>query len=78
MGEQDFDLTAMKKMILTCLLEIKELKVYVEEGIIFYKEKDQSAMKRNLYHMSLVLRKPVFGVSDQVRHKPGCTAIEDG
>ena len=21
-------------------------------------------------HMSLVLRKPVFGVSDQVRHKP--------
>ena len=31
-----------------------------------------------LFHMSLVLRKPVFGVSDQVRHKPGCTATEDG
>ena len=29
-------------------------------------------------YMSLVLRKPVFGVSDQVRHKPGCTALEDG
>ena len=28
--------------------------------------------------MSLVLRKPVFGVSDQVPHKPGCTATEDG
>ena len=28
--------------------------------------------------MSLVKRKPVFGVSDQVPHKPGCTAIEDG
>ena len=28
--------------------------------------------------MSLVLRKPVFGVSDQVAHKPGCTATEDG
>ena len=27
--------------------------------------------------MSLVLRKPVSGVSDQVRHKPGCTATED-
>ena len=27
---------------------------------------------------SLVLRKPVFGVSDQVLHKPGCTATEDG
>ena len=28
--------------------------------------------------MSLFVRKPVFGVSDQVRHKPGCTATEDG
>ena len=28
--------------------------------------------------MSLVPRKPVFGASDQVRHKPGCTATEDG
>ena len=28
--------------------------------------------------MSIVVRKPVFGVSDQVRHKPGCTATEDG
>ena len=23
------------------------------------------------------MRKPVFGGSDQVRHKPGCTATED-
>ena len=23
-------------------------------------------------------QKPVFGVSDQVRHKPGCSATEDG
>ena len=32
------------------------------------------------YHenMSLVLRKPVFGVFDQVLYKPGCTATEDG
>ena len=29
------------------------------------------------YYMSLVVRKPVFGVSDQVPHKPGCTATED-
>ena len=28
--------------------------------------------------MSLVVRKPVFGVSDQVSHKPGCTVTEDG
>ena len=27
--------------------------------------------------MSYVERKPVFGVSDQVQHKPGCTASGD-
>ena len=27
--------------------------------------------------MSLIVRKLVFGVSDQVRHKPDCTATED-
>ena len=29
-------------------------------------------------YMSLVVRKPVFGVFDQVRHKLGLTATEDG
>ena len=29
-----------------------------------------------LKHMSLVVRKPVFGVSDLVRHKPGCKLQE--
>ena len=28
--------------------------------------------------VSRVTRKPAFGVFDQVRHKPGCTATEDG
>ena len=28
--------------------------------------------------MSLVLRKPVFGVTDKVRHKPGCAVTDDG
>ena len=27
--------------------------------------------------MSHVTRKPVFGVSDQVQHKPGCTTTEN-
>ena len=27
--------------------------------------------------MSLVVIKPVFGISDQDQHKPGCTATED-
>ena len=30
-----------------------------------------------LKHVSLVVRRPVFGVSDQVGHKPGCTTTED-
>ena len=34
--------------------------------------------KRQMNHLSLVMREPVFGVSDQVPHKPGCTATEDG
>ena len=29
-------------------------------------------------YLSLVVRKPVFGGSDQVRHKSGCAATEDG
>ena len=36
-----------------------------------------SSLFLNRINLSLVLRKPVFGVSDQVRHKPGCTATED-
>ena len=28
--------------------------------------------------VELVVRKPTFGVSEQVPHKPGCTATEDG
>ena len=28
--------------------------------------------------MNRVMRKPVFSLSDQVRHKPGCKSTEDG
>ena len=31
-----------------------------------------------VYYMSFIVRKPVFGVSDMVQHKSGCTATEDG
>ena len=37
-----------------------------------------SCLRDFCLYLSLVVRKPVFGVSDQVRHKPGCTATEDG
>ena len=36
------------------------------------------AYGESYFYSSLVVRKPVFGVSDQVRHKPGCTATEYG
>ena len=31
-----------------------------------------------LVYLSQVMTTPVFGVSDQVQHKPGCTTTEDG
>ena len=34
--------------------------------------------KQAKHEMSLVVRKTVFRVSDQVKHKPDCTAKEDG
>ena len=35
-------------------------------------------MAATIKDMSLVVRKPVFGVFHQVPHKPGCTATDDG
>ena len=42
-------------------------------------KKNDFQIKTNvvLCNMSLVVRKPDYVVSDQVRHKPGCTATED-
>ena len=42
---------------------------------------DMSVQEENIGHydlyLSLVVRKLVFGVYDQVRHKPGCTVTDD-
>ena len=35
-------------------------------------------LKGMSFCLSRMVRKPVFRVSDPVRHKPGCTATEDG
>ena len=32
------------------------------------------AEMENKTYLSCFMRKPAFGISDQVRHKPGCTA----
>ena len=50
--------------------ESKKLKYSVEvQHVVSY------WFLRTFSYMSLVVRKPVFGVSDQVRHKPVCAAI---
>ena len=36
------------------------------------------AVLTRVHNLSRVVRNLVFGVSDQVRHKPGCTTTEDG
>ena len=38
---------------------------------------DVCSSENYIFYMSLVVRKPVFGVFDQVLHKPGCTTTED-
>ena len=38
----------------------------------------EDRFSQNVAHMSRVTRKSIFGVSNQVPHKPGCTATEDG
>ena len=59
-----------------------------ENNQYIVKVADSNGMKDNCYglislkkifnrYLSLVVRKPVFGVSDQIRHKPSCTATED-
>ena len=40
--------------------------------------RDKSIQAQGMYYLSLIVRKPVFRVSDQVPHKLGCTATEDG
>ena len=59
-----------------------EIKVYNfdynSEAYVTYRAHNLQLASTTLLNMSLILRKPVFGVSDQVRHKSGCTATEDG
>ena len=57
---------------------INSYKIKVGHGSSVGSMQDLNASGPEIDHRSLVVRKPVFGVSDQVRHKPGCTATEDG
>ena len=55
-----------------------EMALFIDEhyAYIVY-QASNSWEKYGLHNMSRDVRKPVFGVSDQVRHKPGCAATED-
>ena len=53
-----------------------EISVTKEEQFPF--NEGQGDYNNCVTYLSLVVRKPVFGVSDQVRHKPGCATTEDG
>ena len=46
------------------------------EQFVYFKP--NRVVEHRHYDMSLVVRKPVFMVTGQVRHKPGCTSKEDG
>ena len=50
----------------------------LHEHIHARKASTENQIRNCTSHMSLIVRKPVFGVSDKVRHKPGCKATEDG
>ena len=63
------------------VLEIFGVTEVVDGGEVITDEKGGGMEVKhsgNQHHMSLVMRKPIFGVSDQVRHKQGRTATEDG
>ena len=48
------------------------------EAFIVFEYLQHTFSWRTDINMSLVVRKTVFRVSDQVRHTPGCSATEDG
>ena len=50
----------------------------MENFLHLSKETALNCDKVVLYHLSRDVRKPVFRVSDQVRHNPGCAATENG
>ena len=50
----------------------------IKQGSLSQARRGRGTPSNRSNKMSLVVRKPVFGVSDQVPHKPGCTTTQDG
>ena len=63
------------------LLQNVHLKHFVVPKVPVYPTDDSSlglVVVLRPANISIVVRKPVFGVSDQVPHKPGSTTAQDG
>ena len=56
---------------------LHSINIYDKKSYLFSGDTAEN-VAGNIYNdWKLVVRKPVFGVSDKVRHKPGCTTTED-
>ena len=67
--------------ILHISAQTRTLLPHIRRSRVFFSwvtDKIEEYPSLTIKYMNLVMRKPVFGVSDQVRHKPRCTAAEDG
>ena len=59
-----------------CKNETYNMKLCFSLLMLIYSYYLYSFYKILCLHLSLVTRKPVFGVCDQLRHKPACTSTE--
>ena len=58
-------------------MQVKPLHKMPGKGMAIQIGVNHDGIENVRYLSSPVARKPVFGVSDQVQHKPSCTATED-
>ena len=81
-GSHVSDRCQSDRLFLLCPFK-KSLKNGDEKALLHSLQSSSGIVNMRVRHIlcrlkSLVPRKPVFGVSENVRHKPGRTAIEDG
>ena len=73
-----FAVLASEDRVLKHVVEMLLAKcLVIERGHLMSSRAERTLSKDEDYHnLSRDARKPVFGVSDQVRHKPSCTSSE--
>ena len=71
--------TAVERDMFPCMSNIQQIvakTTYLNASYTFKAGKEKGIILLN--YLSHVVRKPVFGFSDEVQHKSSCTATEDG